>query len=280
MAVPPPRSRLVWISTVRRSEPAWRQDDVESCEMSTSVNPSGLPGPPMWGHSQVRVTAHQHNFYPKKTKKIKWVKVAFSAPRNFGIECALWGKWKSWIVRVRGTWLLWWTDQPCDRRCQPLNRSYDTPTGVPIITCEYHVRYIPKKNISRIFYPSGDMTSILRSCLAFPTGGGPEGGLFPQPLAETLLSKFSLILFFTLLASDAVNANLDINNRDASIGTAGHVPRTLRSSDVFPRTRVPMVNLTSTSTHDQRRLLSVTEVGAWGQLREISGILKGPIAIL
>jgi len=124
------------------------------------------------------------------------------------------------------------------------------------------------------------MTSILRSCLAFPTGGGPEGGLFPQPLAETLLSKFSLILFFTLLASDAVNANLDINNRDASIGTAGHVPRTLRSSDVFPRTRVPMVNLTSTSTHDQRRLLSVTEVGAWGQLLEISGILKGPIAIL
>jgi len=32
MAVPPPRSRLVWISTAHRPEPAWRQDEVESCE--------------------------------------------------------------------------------------------------------------------------------------------------------------------------------------------------------------------------------------------------------
>ena len=33
MAVPPPRSRLVWISTAHRPEPAWRQDDVESREV-------------------------------------------------------------------------------------------------------------------------------------------------------------------------------------------------------------------------------------------------------
>ena len=33
MAVPPPRSRLAWISTAHRPEPAWRQDDVESREV-------------------------------------------------------------------------------------------------------------------------------------------------------------------------------------------------------------------------------------------------------
>jgi len=32
MAVPPPRSRLVWISTDHRPELAWREDDVESCQ--------------------------------------------------------------------------------------------------------------------------------------------------------------------------------------------------------------------------------------------------------